>query len=226
MVSDLKPATFTTLTVFTLRGRFKHWNRKKWFKFKVLKSITLSIKKELVYVTRALVWLWLITVDKANLCRSISSHEVCFLSTLPFSNRNSHWKNSQRFIRAGITEVWIHSLSEPVHKSMHVSFIDRVEEWDAASVAVQQHSDALKFLLKLDGSKHLICQALPIFPLVVAYMPYTPLWEDFSVFIRRLGDHADGPGRAVSHLDVPAVFTWIKALRTQDTRIVRESQWV
>lgn len=145
---------------------------------------------------------------------------------LLFGDRETHWNNSQRSIRAGVTEVWKHSLSECVYKGMHMSIIDRVEEWDAASIPVQQHSDPLEFLLQVNRSQHLIWQTLPIFPLVVSYMPQALLWEDFSVLIGRLRDHTDGPHWAVSHLDVPAVFPWIVSLRAQDTRIVSESQRV
>lgn len=145
---------------------------------------------------------------------------------LLFGNRESHWDDSESFIRTGVTEVWVHSLSERVHEGVHMSIVDRVEERDAASVPVQQHSDPLEFLLQVDRSKHLIWQALSIFPLVVTYMPQTLFWEEFSVLIHRLGDHTDSPGWAVSHLDVPTVFTWIKPLRAQDTRIVSESQRV
>lgn len=162
--------------------------------------------------------LWLIA---GSLCSFI-----LVVMKLDLGDRETHWDNSQSFIRAGITEVWIHSLSECVYKGMHMSIIDRVEERDAASVPVQQHSDLRRFLLQVNRRQYLIWQALPIFPLVVSYMPQALLWEDFSVLIGRLRDHTNGPGWAVSHLNVPAVFPRIESLRAQDARVVSESQRV
>ncbi len=123
-----------------------------------------------------------------------------------------------------IIQEWKDSLSEGCCEWTQTDVSSRIREGHLSSFTVQLNSHTLQLLFNCQESEGLLWGLWAVF---TVHVPHAPdISENLSLPLVWCCGYSKNPECIFSNLHIPAVCSWIKALRTQNTRIFVKPLWI